>query len=782
MVCRLVAAMLFLELMLVSPQSRAQSPDTTPGKEGPSVQGKELPRLPETEVVGRPPGAATEENGGGEGNGIGNGEGRGGNGNAPGQGGSILQGGVFSSPKAEGYNPQSSTAGSLVDVPNLDLPSSIDVIPEDLRRDQQAIVIDDLLRDIGGAVKSGNQQYPDAFFLRGFEITSRDYRKNGFLDPSPTPRDFCDIERIEVLKGPASMLYGPGQPSGMIDLITKKPLDTAMYQEGVQFGSYNLQRYTIDATGPIDTGKSLLYRINAAYEDDDSFRDLGFAERSFVSPSVTWVIDHDTTLNWEGEYSNDRRRLDTGLAAINGQLGTLPSSRFLDEPTDFQHYTDYRQTLMFTHRINEDWSWNLGAYSVFYGGPSSLTYPVAFVDGMIPPLGNDVFFRARENIDPWQENYQSVIANISGKFSNGTVTHNVVLGTEQGWLSENGFRAEQSIPNATDPTTWLAIDAVHPIYDNPNFGLPNPATPFLFDSIYTENRHGIYVQDMIDVGEHWKVLTGVRYDHVDTMFDREIAIQGLFDDRVKTDQAFDHGSPRVGLMYQPVPERLSYYVMYSDSFDPPGGGPRLTIEPLKPELGQTWEAGIKTKPLDKLTLSAAAFYITKQNITTDLFNAPFFETEQIGRQRNQGVELDAIGQLTERWSIQTNWCYVDTLLMDPTNPLFDGQPARGVPHNTINVWNRYNVIQEKDRTLGFGLGVIYVGERLGDYLPPGTPQFFLPGYTRWDAGVYYRRGRLDTALYLENLFDAQYYTSSISEYQVMPGAPFTVRAQVAYRF
>ena len=98
------------------------------------------------------------------------------------------------------------------------------------------------------------------------------------------------------------------------------------------------------------------------------------------------------------------------------------------------------------------------------------------------------------------------------------------------------------------------------------------------------------------MGEHWKVLTGVRYDHVDTMFDREIAIQGLFDQTVDTDQSFDHGSPRVGIVYQPIPEKLSYYAMYSDSFDPPGGGPRLTLEPLKPELGQTWEGGIKAKP------------------------------------------------------------------------------------------------------------------------------------------------------------------------------------------
>ena len=129
-----------------------------------------------------------------------------------------------------------------------------------------------------------------------------------------------------------------------------------------------------------------------------------------------------------------------------------------------------------------------------------------------------------------------------------------------------------------------------------------------------------------------------------------------------------------------------------------------------------------------------------------------------------------------------NWCYVDTLLTDPANPSFNNQPALGVPHNTVNLWSRYNVIQDQQRTIGFALGVIYVGQRLGDYIAPPSPQFFLPGYTRWDAGVYYRRGRLDTSLYLENLFDTRYYVSSISQYQIYPGAPFTVRAQVACRF
>ena len=361
------------------------------------------------------------------------------------------------------------------------------------------------------------------------------------------------------------------------------------------------------------------------------------------------------------------------------------------------------------------------------------------------------------------------------------MTHNVVLGTEQGWLISDRFRAAQSIPGLS-PTSWLAINGANPVYDESSYGLPDPATPFLFDSTYRENRHGVYVQDLIDVGEHWKLLTGVRYDRVDTTFTREIALEPVFDQTVSTDQSFDHGSPRVGVVYQPIPEKLSYYAMYSDSFDSPMGGPRLSVNPLQPELGQTWEGGVKAKLFDGLTVTAAGFYITKENVTVDLFNFPFFETVQAGRQRSQGVEFDAAGQLTERWSMVGNWCYVDTLLSDPDNPSLDGQMARGVPHNTINLWTRYNLIQEEQRMLGLALGVIFVGERLGDYIAPPGPQFYLPGYTRWDAGVYWRRGRLDTSLYLENLFDTRYYTSSISQYQIFPGAPLTVRAQVGCRF
>ena len=324
-------------------------------------------------------------------------------------------------------------------MPNLDLPSSVDVITEDRAR-RSAGVADRrpaARHRRGGQV--GNQQFrTDSFFLRGFEVRARDYRKNGFLDPTYTPRDFANVERIEVLKGPASMLYGAGQPSGMVNLITKKPLDQAMYDGGVQFGSFGLQRYTIDATGPIERGqKSLLYRINAAYEDDDSFRDFGFIERTFVSPvaDVGARLRHDADLGGRIRQRPPAARHGRGRHQRQpGGPAHQPLPRRAVERFPALTSTTAKR-LMLTHQINEDWAWNFGGYSVFYGGPSSATYPGGLrrrPDSR--RLGQDVFFRSRQNIGPWQEQYQSAIANVSGKFYGDVVTHNVVLGTEQGWL------------------------------------------------------------------------------------------------------------------------------------------------------------------------------------------------------------------------------------------------------------------------------------------------------------------------------------------------------------
>ncbi len=533
-----------------------------------STAGNSPPQLPETEVIGQQsaPAAAAEPSGPGD--------------------GSLLNGSMFQSPPAQGYAADSSTAGTLINVPQIDIPATVSVVPQAVIADQQVISIDDLLRDVSGSVKVTDTDRPDAFFLRGFLVTSRDYRKDGFLDPSYTPRDFADVQRVEILQGPSSVLYGAGQPSGSVNVITKNPLAERMQGATMQFGSFGLQRYTVDSTGPVNQDGSLLYRFDGAYQDTNSFRDFVFDERSFAAPALTWVIDRDTTLTWKAEYEYDRRMYDSGVAAVNGAL-TLPISRFLGEPgNDFQNFHDYREWLVLNHRINDDWAVKIGGYSLFYDSASSATIPSAPLPGVefVQPLPPGDIYRTQQNISPFREQYQSFIANLAGKVQTGDLTHNLVFGTELGWFTSNEFNATSTL-EYVDP---LGINPNSPVY-----GAYPPTTPLVdFNSTFYQADYGFYFQDLVDIGEHWKALAGIRYDHTDVVFNRsftDLLLPGSFPE-TQTAQTFDLGTPRFGLIYQPIPERLSFYGMYSASYDPPDGGPYLTTAPWRPSLGRLGKA------------------------------------------------------------------------------------------------------------------------------------------------------------------------------------------------
>jgi iron complex outermembrane receptor protein len=744
-----------------APQGTAPAPDQPP------AASSTLPVMPETEVVGRvgPPAAAAPA--------------------APGAG-SILAGSVFSSAPSTGYDVGSSTTGTLIDVPQIDVPATVDVVTEKLRQDQQAVSFDDVLRDIGGAVKTGNEQRPDDFLLRGFDVTARDFRKDGFRDPTFTPRDFADVQRVEVIKGPSSVLYGGGQPSGAANLLTKNPLDAGFAQGGIQFGSFGFQRYTIDVNDNVNVNDdhSLLFRINAAYQNNDSFRDFGYNESTFVAPALTWLLDCDTKLTWKGEFLNDRRQYDTGIAAVNGDPGVMPISRFLGEPAnDFQKFQDYRQWLVLTHRIDDDWSWNVGGYSLFYNSAQSGTVPAADLSGVGLP---GYFLRNRDNIGPLDEQYQSVIANLAGTVQGQYFLHHLVLGTEEGWFISNHFNGSQ-LADVTD--MFNGLSPTYGVTPSSNFNIP----VYALSSYFSDTTEGVYFQDLIDVTPHWKVLAGARYDHAATTFIRDVNFQGVDSGPLRNDQTFDQGTPRVGVVYEPVPEKLSYYAMYSESFDPPSGGAYFNTNPLKPELGQVWEGGVKYKPWDKLLLSAAGFYITKQNVLVNAVDAMGTLSEvQVAQQRSQGMELEARGQLTERCSVVANYCYTDTQISDPGNQAGvedDGMPALNVPYNSGSLWTRYNLIQSPERVFGLGLGMVAVGDRIGGYgplpftpVPYNPPLTILPAYTRWDSGIYYHIGRFDLNAYFENIFGARYYTGSVNQLEIYPGAPFNVRVQLSYRF
>ena len=661
----------------------------------------------------------------------------------------------------------SATVGTIIDAPLIDVPATIAVVPPAVLDDQQVLRFDDLLRDVPDAAKAGNDRFPDAFYLRGFPVASRDYRKDGFLDPTFTPRDFADVDRVEVLEGPAAALYGPGPATGAVELLTKPPLPGWRQEGSVQFGSFGLQRYTIDSTGPAfyEDG-SLLYRVNAAYQQNDSFRDFGYNQSGAVDPALTWVIDRDTTLTWKGEFVTDRQRYDTGVATVSGQL-TLPTSRFLGEPTDFQHYQDYREELVLDHKLNDDWSVKkVGGYSLFYNAESSATIPVAEVTG-----SPGEYFRVRQDIGPFNEQYQSLTADLAGKVEFMGRTHNLLFGTEEGWFTNDGYHAVLSNP-FFDP---LVINGNSPVYGN----VPSSIVPAeAFDMNYYRGDYGFYFQDLFELSEHWKALAGVRYDHTDMTFNRGLSLIGIpVVPYTESVERFDVGSPRFGLIYEPVPQKVSFYGMYSASFDPPDGGPYLTTAPLLPEYGQLWECGVKLSPSRCVALSVAGYSLVKENVT--VFLSDGFHLDQVGSQHSTGAELSAVGKVTDQLSLLANYAYTDTEISDPApgSPI-NGQRALGVPYNTANVWARYNFIDTEYRTLGVGLGVVYVGDRLGDYYSP----LVLPSYTRWDAGFYYRHNRMNLNLFVENIFDETYYASSINQFEVMPGAPINFKGQLTVTF
>lgn len=695
---------------------------------------------------------------------------------------------AFTSPPIRGYKADSSTTGSRIDLPFLDFPGTTSVISRDLIQDQQMLRADDIFRHIPGAVKVNDFRRPDAFNLRGFEVRSRDFRKNGFLDPTPGPRDLANIDRIEVLQGPASVLYGSGQPAGVVNFLTKKPLETESFLNSrVTAGNFGLFRTEVDANDSLFGSDRWFARFNAAYETVDGFRDFSFGERVFLAPSLLWRIDDDTSMTFEFEYLNDRRRFDTGVVAYQGQVGVIPIRRFLNEPDDFQRFEEFRFTTFFNHRINEDWSFRIGGFFAGHDSPSRGTVPVA--TGAPFGLPDNILFRQRQEIDPFREQYYSMIGDITGQVCTFGIKHQLLFGTELGFFESRDFTGRfsnftQAVP--LPPPFFFALVPTSGIdIFNPVYGMPQPTTAEggFFDSVYTQRRYGFYAQDVIELDPQLKLLAGLRYDIADLHFEREFqpitiapGFPGPGFPRVATDETYYRLTPRVGFVYQPFEKVASFYGSYSQSFDPPPGAPYGNLQPLRAETGEAYEVGTKWDLFDaKLSVQLAWFHIEKQNVVVQ--QDILFAT-QIGTQRSQGVEASVVGNITDHWSVIANYSYVDSRVLEDTDPVIVGNRFRGIPYNTASLWSRYNLIQTDCQVLGLAAGLVAVGDRPGDL----QSSFNLPSYVRWDAGVFYQRNRMNVGVYLENLFDREYYVGSVDALSVIPGAPLTVRATVGWSF
>lgn len=650
------------------------------------------------------------------------------------------------------YNPPSASTATKIEVPLRDIPQSIQVVPRQVIKDRQVVRLSEVGENVSGVLpRPGYGGLSSVVFnIRGFNQTSENFR-NGFRDFGfLSPREVANVERVEFLKGPSSVLYGGGVlgVGGVINTVTEKPLNDPLYEANLTIGNYDLYRPTIDLTGPLVGDRSLLYRLNVAYENADSFRDFNENEKIFIAPALTWQIGPRTKLTTEFEYQRDQFVSDFGFPFEREAL-KLPISRFLGVPGFNDADIEGKSiTYNFEHSFSDNWRFRQGFNAILASGDIQAIY--------FDSLGNDrqTLERSASRSREEQENY-SLQNEIFGKFNTGPISHNFLVGLELARyrFSFNFFDASVS-----------PINIFNPRYDA-SVGNFEPGSYRKYGS----DNLGIYFQDLIEILPNLKLLGGGRFDLNDS------SDVNLRNNQTVNEQSNSHFSPRVGLVYQPS-ETTSLYLSWSNSFNPVFRSRSRTEEQFKPETAEQFEVGVKQEFFNNQLSANLAFYqLTRQNVSVpDPENRRF--SIQTGEQRSRGIELDIAGQLLPGWKIIATYAYTDAFVTEDTRPNFVGDRLSNAPQHSASLWTTYEIQTGNLQGLGFGWGLVYVGDRQAE-LPNS---FKLPSYVRTDAAVFYRRNNFTAAVNIKNLFDVKYL--SVGGDGLLPGAPLTVLGTVSLQF
>jgi iron complex outermembrane receptor protein len=563
-----------------------------------------------------------------------------------------------------------------------------------------------------------------------------------------------NVERIEVLKGPASVLYGRQDLGGIVNVVTKKPLNVPYRRFEQTAGSHSLFRSTLDLAGPINESKTLLYRVNGAYEQGDTFRDFISDDVKSIAPALTWIAGSRTSLSFSGEYLDESRRYDSGLVAVGDRVADIPVERNLRDPEN-----DYRNVEAFMGTIELDQGfgrgWNLRVAARGYSGRLN-----AFTAAGPASLKADnrtitrTYFYTPIND---RSNFTGQ-AEVSGGFDTGRVAHQLIAGIEQGsGREELAFRS--------GPSTDLDIFA-------PVYGISNPTiAPGFGTWQLDQSRHsGVFVQDQISFTPQWKVVVGGRYD----MSDEKRTNLNTGAQRHQEPDAF---SPRFGVIYQPN-QIWSYYASYSESFLPRLGS-NFDGEPFVPEEGEQFEVGAKADFLDgRVSGTAAVFELTRSNVTTiDPQHTGF--SIQVGEQRSRGLELSLVGLVTNNLRMIGSYTFTDGEVTADNSPTIKvGNGLASIPEHMASLWSSYTFSAGTLEGLGAGAGLFYVSDRWGDL----QNTFKIGSYVRADASVFYRFPRYTLGLNVKNLANTRYMESSLARTSIAPGTPRAFYLTAGFNF
>ncbi|MFC6336601.1 TonB-dependent siderophore receptor [Pseudomonas sp. CCM 7891] len=630
----------------------------------------------------------------------------------------------------------------------LETPQTVNVVPAQVMRDQRPRNLDDALANISGITQSntlGSTQ--DAVMLRGFG----DNRNGSIMrDGMPVVQGRSlnsTAERVEVLKGPASLLYGIQDPGGVVNIVSKKPQltqSTALTLRGSTFGNgKNGSGGNLDTTGPIgDTG--LAYRLIVDHEDEDYWRNFGTRRESLIAPSLAWYGD-TTTLLFAYEHREFLSPFDRGTAIdpkTNHPLD-IPATRRLDEPFNNMEGRSDLYRFEADHDLNDDWkahfgySWNRETYDA-----SQVRVSKVNADGTLT--------RSMDGTQDALTTDRFTTASLEGKVDVAGMRHDLVFGLDDEYRKI--YRAD--LIRQASRSTFSYTD---PVYGREVAG----STVSAPDSNQTDllRSDSLFFQDAIHLTDQWILVGGARFQKYDQYAGKGRPFTA------NTDGNGQKWVPRVGLVYRYTDE-LSFYGSYTESFKPnstiaPLANKTVLDGSLEPEESKSWELGAKLDMPGRITASAALFNIDKRNVLVSVGEGLTSVYSVAGKVRSRGLELDLSGQLSDQWSLIGSYAYTDAVVTEDTK--YQGNRLQNVAKNTGSLSMVYDMgsIIGGDQ-LRVGAGARYVGERAGD----APNSFDLPGYTVADAFATYDTKidgqKVKFQLNVKNLFDRTYYTSAVS--------------------
>ncbi|MDK9687108.1 TonB-dependent receptor [Halomonas sp. LC1] len=632
----------------------------------------------------------------------------------------------------------------------LDVPQTVNAVTKEVIEEQNLLALNDITPFVAGM---NEFSVYDDITIRGFR-NSDDRRVNGLrvYNNFWTQPYIANVERVEVIKGPSAVLYGQASPGGVVNIVTKKPLAESRHEVRGDLGTFgggdNQGLLAVDTTGPINDSGTLLYRFNASQWDHDSFRTEIFDEGYSLSPSLSWVPSEDTRLNLELNYTSRETVLDRGQPnlADASDLGAVPTNVSVTQPGDGFETQDFTASLSLDQALSDQW--RLAGTIQYHSYDEELgEHRVA---GSLPS-GSEYNVRYGERQSEAETLSGTLYA--TGRFDTGNLAHELVVGLDA--LSQETESQEQQVDNV------FVFDVLNP--ENvrrpvDSYSLTTPSwSPWGEDN----TRTGLFIQDRVTLGD-WDFLAGLRYSNFSTqpMGGEENSDNDL--------------APRLGTVYR-YTDDLSFYGTYAEGFEPNFGYTSAQGGPFDPTTSRLFEVGAKHLAFGgDLLFTAALYHIINDDIVTwvdagsgsDLYR-------QRGQEQSTGLELEAIGNITDRLSVIANYAYNNAEVTEDEVTENVGKTKEGAPHHMATLWGKYDL----GNGFAVGAGAEYVGER--ETFEEG---FTLPDYTLYNAGLFYETGGLNVSLMGKNLTDEEHWTGGYYPGRVYPGDQLKVTLSASYAF